>query len=291
MADFDAKLPIRGLAVDVTVEVADAAGTTINPAKEDGKLASIKTSTDNLDVALSTVATEATVATLATEATVATLATEATVSTLATEATVATLATEATVATLATEATVATLATEVTAAAIQTAVEIIDDWDNGADRANVDIQANATVNVAQVGGLAVSLGQAAMASSIPVVIASNQSPVPVTMSGAGLTNAFSYNTATVAAANSNTHTYTPAGTVFMSDIYASASGQMKIEIQFGLTGSEATIAVLFTSKGDLMAHFHSDDAMQVLATQSIKVIRTNMDNQSMNVYSTVCVQS
>jgi len=37
--------------------VLDIAGNRINPAKEDGNLASIKTSTDNLDVALSTLAT------------------------------------------------------------------------------------------------------------------------------------------------------------------------------------------------------------------------------------------
>ena len=56
-----------------------------------------------------------------------TRATEVTVATLATEATAATLASEATAATLATEATAVTLGTEVTLAAVQTAAELIDD--------------------------------------------------------------------------------------------------------------------------------------------------------------------
>lgn len=67
----------------------------------------------------------------------------------ATEATLATLATEATVATLATEATVATLATEATASAI-------------------DAKLPAT------------LGQKTMANSLAVVLASDQSAIPVT---------------------------------------------------------------------------------------------------------------
>src|SRR6202521_5502974 len=34
MADFDAQLPVRALAVNFTTEVANAAGTTINPAED-----------------------------------------------------------------------------------------------------------------------------------------------------------------------------------------------------------------------------------------------------------------
>src|ERR1700688_1573856 len=34
MADFDSRLPVRGLATDLTTEVANATGTTINPVEE-----------------------------------------------------------------------------------------------------------------------------------------------------------------------------------------------------------------------------------------------------------------
>jgi hypothetical protein len=82
---------------------------------------------------------------LATETTALTLATEATLATRASEATLATRASEATLATRASEATLATMLTE---AAFQ-----------------------ARIN---------TLGQKTMANSTPVVIASDQSPIPVT---------------------------------------------------------------------------------------------------------------
>lgn len=44
----------------------------------------------------------------------------------------------------------------------------------------VTIQSNASVNLTQVAGSAVSLGQKAMAASIPVVISSDQSAIPIT---------------------------------------------------------------------------------------------------------------
>jgi len=67
MADFDSQLPVRALATQFTTEVADSAGITINPAKEDGHLATIDTTTaeiatdtDKLDVNLSTRLADAT---------------------------------------------------------------------------------------------------------------------------------------------------------------------------------------------------------------------------------------
>jgi len=90
-------------------------------------------------------ATETTALTLATEATLATRATEATLATRATEATLATRASEATLATRASEATVATL---LTLAGFQ-----------------------ARIN---------TFGQKTMANSTPIVIASDQSAIPVT---------------------------------------------------------------------------------------------------------------
>ena len=56
---------------------------------------------------------------------------------------------------------------------------------DAAGRANVNIQLNAAVNVAQVGGAAIALGQAAMAASVPVVIANNQSNVPTNLAQVG----------------------------------------------------------------------------------------------------------
>lgn len=118
-----------------------------------------------LDVALSTRASEATLATRASEATLLTLATEATVSTLATEATLLTRASEATLATRASEVTVATLLTEATF--------------------------TARIN---------TLGQKLMAASTPVVIASDQGPIPITPSSTNSTLANGAETAVSAVA-------------------------------------------------------------------------------------------
>lgn len=223
MSDFDSKLPIRSLAVDNTTEIADSAGTTINPAKEDGNLASIKTNTDNLDVALSTRASEATVASIDANIDVA-------LSTRASEATLS----------------------------------------------SIDGKLN-------------SLGQKPMASSVPVVIASDQSPLPVTFDSVTDEDPNFNTVAAVAAGASSTHTFTPGSTVLLDQIDASASGQMKIEIQWGLTGSETTKDVKFTSKGDLNAVFNIKNGVAIAPTMSVKVIRTNMDNQAMDVYSTISV--
>ena len=139
------------------------------------------------------VASEATLATLATEATAATLGTEATLATRASEATLAAadtklgtlvtqtadVATETTLATRATEATLSTRASEVTLATRATEATL-------ATRASEATLAAADTKLGTVAGDTTSLdakvpaqGQALMAASLPVVIASNQSPVSV----------------------------------------------------------------------------------------------------------------
>ena len=206
MADFDAQLPVRTIATQFTTEIANSAGSTINPAKEDGNLASIATSTASIDSDIDT--------------------------------------------------TLSSRASETTLSAI-----------------------NGKLN---------SLGQKTMANSVPVVIASDQSAVPVTFTPSTRANRISYNTASAIAANaSSTHTFTPSVDFRLQDVYASASGQLKVEIQTGTTGSETTKVVLFTSKGNLISRWQLTDELSIPTTDSVKVIRTNLDNQAMDVYSSI----
>src|SRR5262249_1999123 len=129
-----------------------------------------------------------------------------------------------------------------------------------------------------------TLGQKTMANSTPVVIASDQSAIPVTVAGSGNTESPQYNTAAaVAAAASSTQSYTPGSTVSLDGVDASASGQMKVEIQYGTTGSETTKAVFFTSKGNLQVQWRLPNPVSITSAMTVKVIRTNMDNQSMDV--------
>jgi len=64
----------------------------------------------------------------------------------------------------------------------------------GGVSADIDIAGQEDMNVAEVGGSAIALGQAAMAASMPVVIASDQTDVPITLDseavvlGAGTAN-------------------------------------------------------------------------------------------------------
>ena len=131
-----------------------------------------------------------------------------------------------------------------------------------------------------------SLGQINMAGSVPVVLASDQSALPVTFSS--LTPDIQYATATVAAGVSSTHTYSPAATQYLKKIIVSGSGQLKAEIQYGTTGSETTKVVAFSSKGNLTSIvIDFPDAVQITNAMSVKVIRTNKDNSSLDVYSTI----
>jgi|SRR5579864_467648 len=215
MADNDAKLPIRSLAIDNTTEVADSTGTTINPAKEDGHLATIDTSTaaskvdldeikldtDNLDVALST--------------------------------------------------------------------------------RLADTTFTARIN---------TQGQKTMAVSTPVVLASDQSSIPVTIVGSGLDSP-QYNTAAaVAAGASNTQSYTPGSTVNLDGFDGAASGQAKWEFQYGTTGSETTKVVKFTSKGDLNVSFRFPQPISITSAMTVKLIRTNTEPAlAQDLYSTIHV--
>jgi len=144
------------------------------------------------------------------------------------------------------------------------------------------------MNEAQVAGTAVSVNTGnSDAGTQRVVLASDQPAVAIKDSSVETPQ---YNTASAVAANaSNTQTYSPGSTVLLDGVDASASGQMKIEIQYGTTGSEATKAVFFTSKGNLQLQWRLPHPISITNTMSVKVIRTNMDNQAMDVYSTILV--
>ena len=141
-------------------------------------------------------------------------------------------------------------------------------------------------NMAQVAGTATSVNTGnSDAGTQRVVLASDQPAVAVKDTTVELPQ---YNTASaIAAGASSTQTYSPGSTVSLDGVDASASGQMKVEIQYGTTGSETTKAVFFTSKGNLQLIWRLPHPVQITNTMSVKVIRTNTDNQAMDVYSTV----
>ena len=237
MADNDSKQPIRSLATDNTTEIADSAGTTINPAKEDGHLATIDTSTSSIDTKITTTANGIKV--------------------------------DGSAVTQPVSATSLPLPTGASTSALQT---------------------TGNSSLSSIDGKLNSLGQKTMAASVPVVLASDQSAIPVTISGSGNVELPQYSTAAAVASNaSSTQSYTPGSTVSLDGFDAGASGQAKWEFQYGTTGSETTKVVKFTSKGDLNVQFRFPNPISITTAMTVKLIRTNMDNQSQDLYSTIQV--
>lgn len=98
------------------------------------------------------------------------------------------------------------------------------------------------------------------------------------------TDVCDYNTAAaVAGGASSTHTYTSTGNFYLTQIEASGSGKMKIEVQV----NGATKFVQFNSTAN--PNMQIDLKQPLLATtgQTVTVIRTNRENQAQDVYSTI----
>jgi hypothetical protein len=98
-----------------------------------------------------------------------------------------------------------------------------------------------------------------------------------------------YNTASaIAGGASSNHDYTvPGGNdMLFSKVWASASGKMKIEVQIDIGGGYVTRAVGFnsTANPNIKVEFAP---IQLVATDKIRIIRTNKDNQSQDLYSTI----
>lgn len=127
--------------------------------------------------------------------------------------------------------------------------------------------------------------------------ASNPLPVTISPASAG-TETIDYNTAAAVASNATSnHTYSvPSGqTFYMTDIYASASGKMKIEIQIGdgaVSETFSTKFVFFNSTAE--TNIHADvqglkyPIIGTANTTTIKIIRTNLDKTAQDLYSSIC---
>jgi hypothetical protein len=108
----------------------------------------------------------------------------------------------------------------------------------------------------------------------------------------GGTSVNDYNTATVAAGASSNHDYTVTAlkTLRLKQIEGSGSGKMKIEVRVETgvaTGIFNTRWVMFNSTATPNMSLHIDNQVSVAAGVRVRVIRTNRDNQSQDVYTTI----
>lgn len=118
-------------------------------------------------------------------------------------------------------------------------------------------------------------------------------PLPVTSVDSEGTEVNNYNTvAALAAGATSNHDYTvtAATTLKLAQIFASASGKMKIEVQIETavaSGIFVTRFVQFNSTAMPNLAIDIKENITVAAGIRVRVARTNKDNQPMDVYSTI----
>lgn len=243
MADFDAQLPVRTVATEFTTEVANASGTTINPAEDYAQ----GSTTSGENGVLSQGATT----------TAAPTYTTATTNPLSLT----------------------------TAGALRTDSSATTQPVSGTVTANQG-SANATPwneNITEIGGAALTEGQKTMSASVPVVIASDQSAIPVTFSTS--TAVLTYFT-DAAVASGSTVTHSLAGPVILDEIFASGSGEIKVTIAIGTTGSEVTYVNGFNSASDQNFNFSLKNGYVIASGSSAKITIKNRDTAAQDTYLT-----
>lgn len=123
---------------------------------------------------------------------------------------------------------------------------------------------------------------------------STSNPLPVTSVDSEGTEVNNYDTALALAAGATSnhdYTVTAATTLKLTQIWATASAKLRIEVQVETgvaTGTFNTYFVGFNSTADPNIDLNLKEAISVAAGVRVRVIRRNNDNQAQDVYSTIC---
>ena len=159
----------------------------------------------------------------------------------------------------------------------------------GTNELSVDTSGRISTKLYDASGNAWNIGQQTMANSMPVVIASDQTPVNVNIVSTTPEHVIhDFNIGTnVPKDGTSTHTYTntTGSTIHLEKVFASASGAMKVEVKVGPTGSTVTKAVAFTTSANPNAQIDFPNELEVPDGYVVEVIRTNRDKAAMDVYS------
>jgi hypothetical protein len=264
MADFDAQQPVRTTATEFTTEVANAAGTTINPAEDYAQGST--TSGQNGVLAQGAVTTAAPTYTTGQTDPLSLTVTGS----LRVDGSGSTQPVSGTVA----------------VSSVSGNVTVVQPTGSNLNVAVSNFPATQNINEVQIDGTAVSVNTGnADAGTQRVVLATNQPSIPVTF---GITGTPTYDYATsTAVASGATATHSVAGPINIDQVLASASGEMKITIAWGTTGSEVTYINAFTSASDPTFTYEFPQAIALTGAQSIKITLKNRDTTAMDVYSTV----
>lgn len=156
--------------------------------------------------------------------------------------------------------------------------------------------ANATPwnqNISQYGGTSTTLGQKAMAASMPVVIASDQTTIPVSFASVGSPVNDYKDASAIAAGASDNHDYTvtAATTLHLTQVEAAGSGKAKmvIQIETGVaTGVFTPHFAQFNSTAETNMTIVLTNPILVAAGVRVRVIMANRDLSAQDLYSTIC---
>jgi hypothetical protein len=122
---------------------------------------------------------------------------------------------------------------------------------------------------------------------------STSNPLPVTSVDSEGDEINNYNTAaSVAAGGTSNHDYTvtAAKTLKLTQIWAAASGKMKIEVRVETAAGAGTFVtrfVGFNSTANPNIHIPLKETITVATGVIVRIIRTNNDNQAQDLYSTI----
>lgn len=146
-------------------------------------------------------------------------------------------------------------------------------------------------NLTQVAGSAISLGQKTMANSLPVVLASDQSAITVSSGIGAQTGAVcDYNTASaVAGGSTSNHDYTVVTSMKLSSVSFACSGGGKVELKVGPVASLVSKWVGFVEpeSGTVTMTFNPPIVIPTTSTGTVRLTRTNRQNQAQDLYSTI----
>lgn len=123
---------------------------------------------------------------------------------------------------------------------------------------------------------------------------SQSNPLPVSMaeSFGSVVNAYNTAAALAAGATSNhDYTVTALKTLHFNQVESAASGKLKIEIQIETavaSGVFVTRFVSFNSTANPHISIKLNNHIDVAAGVRVRIIRSNLDKQAMDVYSTIC---
>lgn len=285
MADFDARLPVRATATDVTVEVANSTGTTINPAEEFAQGST--TSGQSGPLVQGAVTTAApTYTTGQTDPISLTTAGAVRVDGSATTQPVS--------------GTVTANQGTPNTAANKWPIEIV-------DSAGVNIAAVNSTNELLVTDTDLTLSQGsttsgqlgplvqgAVTTSAPAYTTGQTSPLSLDTSGNLRTTTIISNATSVltyftdaAVASGATVTHSVAGPITLDHIHAAGSGELKMNVAIGTTGSETDKWVGFTSASNQNCEFDIEQDIVIPIGQSVKVTLKNRDTSAQDLYLTI----